>query len=413
MCKKWPIVGLLCLLYFAGYVNASDERLPTYQPRFEREQPVVVVLAQNQMTELTDFVVPLGILRRAGVARVLAVATDPGPVQLMPALSVRADTSIAEFQRDFPQGADYLIVPAVHDSQEPQLLNFIRQQAALGASVIGICDGVLPLAHAGLLQGRRATGHWYSREQRLSDFPGTQWQENRRYVVDGPLMTTAGVSAALPASLALVEAMAGTAKASTLAQELGVSAWSPRHDSEAFALGSQGYLTAASNYLALWKHETFAVSLHPAMDEISLALRVDAWARTFRTQVLGVAREPVFSASGLEFIPQRTHASGLPELTGGTMNAALTLDEALAAIASRYGTATRRLVAAQLEYRPHEQARQHVEMLNRPLKNVGEAGWPRQKQPKKRSLRAVNEHFEAVFNDGQATQVVFQQPVKP
>ncbi|PIA66526.1 hypothetical protein EGJ86_06340 [Pseudomonas sp. o96-267] len=49
---------------------------------------------------------------------------------------------------------------------------------------------------------------------------------------------------------------------------------------------------------------------------------------------------------------------------------------------------------------------------NRPLKNVGEAGKTRQKQPKKRSLRVVNEHFEAVLNEALPTQVVFQQPVK-
>jgi len=363
MCRNWLIAGLLGVLQVTGCVHAADERLPGYQPRFGRERPVVVVVAQNRMTELTDFVVPLGVLRRAGVARVLAVAGDPGAVQLMPALSVRADASIAEFQRDFPQGADYLIVPAVHDSQEPRLLEFIRQQAALGASVIGICDGVLALAYAGLLRGRRATGHWYSREQRLSDFPGTLWQENRRYVVDGQLMTTAGVSAALPASLALVEAIAGTAKARELGQELGVHDWSTRHDSEAFTLGSQGYLTAAGNYLARWRHETFAIALHPGLDEISLALRVDAWARTFRTQVLGVATQPVFSAGGLEFIPQRTDSGGLPALPGGAVNAAQTFDEALAAIASRYGAATASLVAAQLEYRQNATARQHVEML--------------------------------------------------
>lgn len=361
MRRKWPMTGLLGLLYFAACVHAADERPPTYQPRFEREQPVVVVLAQNLMTELTDFVVPLGVLRRSGVARVLAVATDPGVVQLMPALSVRADTSIAEFQRDFPQGADYLIVPAVHDSQEARWLDFIRQQAALGATVIGICDGVLPLAHAGLLHGRRATGHWYSREQRLSDFPDTQWQENRRYVVDGQLMTTSGVSAALPASLALVEAIAGTAKASALAQQLGVSDWSTHHDSEAFSLGSQGYLTAAGNYLARWRHETFAVTLLPGMDEVSLALRVDAWARTFRTEVQGVTNQPVFSASGLEFIAQRADAFGLPKLPGGMMPAGQALDEALAEIATRYGASTRSLVAAQLEYRHDEQDRQHLD----------------------------------------------------
>jgi hypothetical protein len=44
------------------------------------------------------------------------------------------------------------------------------------------------------------------------------------------------------------------------------------------------------------------------------------------------------------------------------------------------------------------------------LKNVGEAASARQKQAKKRGLRAVNEHFEPVFNAAMATQVVFQQP---
>ncbi|PKM33102.1 MAG: hypothetical protein CVV08_08400 [Gammaproteobacteria bacterium HGW-Gammaproteobacteria-12] len=49
---------------------------------------------------------------------------------------------------------------------------------------------------------------------------------------------------------------------------------------------------------------------------------------------------------------------------------------------------------------------------NRLLKNVGEAGKTRQKRPKKRSLRAVNEHFEAGFNAVLPTQVVFRQPGK-
>ncbi|AQZ93810.1 hypothetical protein BVH74_03135 [Halopseudomonas phragmitis] len=44
-----------------------------------------------------------------------------------------------------------------------------------------------------------------------------------------------------------------------------------------------------------------------------------------------------------------------------------------------------------------------------PLKNVGETGKTRQKQPEKRSLRVVNEHFEAVFNAVLPTQVVFQR----
>jgi hypothetical protein len=49
--------------------------------------------------------------------------------------------------------------------------------------------------------------------------------------------------------------------------------------------------------------------------------------------------------------------------------------------------------------------------VSRSWKNVGKAASARQKQPKKRSLRVVNEHFEAVFNVAMATQVVFQHPV--
>ena len=47
---------------------------------------------------------------------------------------------------------------------------------------------------------------------------------------------------------------------------------------------------------------------------------------------------------------------------------------------------------------------------SRLLKNVGEAADARQKWPRKRSLPVVNEHFEAIFNAADATQVVFQQP---
>ena len=344
---------LLWLLCLAGPAQANDERLAPYQPRLDREQPVVAVIAQNRMTELADYVVPLGVLRRAGGAQVLALANEAAPIELMPALRLRPDASIAEFRQRFPQGADYLIVPAVHDSRDPLLMDFIRQQAALGATLIGICDGVLPLAHAGLLQGRRATGHWYSRSQRLKDFPDTLWQDDRRYVVDGALMTTAGVSAALPASLALVEAIAGYSRAATLARELGVTSWSPEHHSQGFALGAQGYLTAAGNYLARWQHERFAVTLHDGLDEVALALRVDAWARTFRTQVYGVAAHPVLSAGGLAFVPQRDGA-GLPALPGRQLDAAQAIDEALNGIAGRYGEATRRLVAVQLEHEPAE-----------------------------------------------------------
>lgn len=342
------VLFFLLLLQSIDAARADEEALPPYQPRFERERPVIAVVAQNRMTELADYVVPLGVLRRSGVAEVLALATDPGPVQLMPALRIQPQATLEEFAQQYPQGADYLIVPAVHDSEDPALLAFVQAQAALGATIVGICDGVLVLGNAGLLQGRRATGHWYSRSQRLEEYPDARWEEDRRYVADAEVITTSGVTAALPVSLALVQAISGKPRAATLAREFGVQDWSPRHDSQHFALGASGYLTASGNYLAFWNHEVFRVPLKQGFDEVSLALAVDAWARTFRTEVHGSATQPVASAGGLLFLadPAEAHPT-LPEFNATAIQ---TLDSALDAIARRYGESTRRLVAAQLEY---------------------------------------------------------------
>ncbi|QRY79575.1 DJ-1/PfpI family protein [Pseudomonas sp. PDNC002] len=333
----------------------ADEGLQPFQPRTDRQRPLIAVVAQNRMTELVDYVVPLAVLRRADVAEVLALSTAPGPVQLMPALKMQAQATVAQFQQRYPQGADYLIVPAVHDSEDAALLAFVRDQAAKGTIVIGICDGVLVLGHAGLLAGRHATGHWYSRSERLEDFPDTHWQENRRYVVDGPVMTTSGLTAALPASLALVGAIGGSEKARALAGELGVQDWSPSHDSQQFSLGMSGYLTAAGNILAFWSHEDFGVQLRPGLDDIALALSADAWARTYRTRVKGIAQGPVVSASGLAFLPDG--GEDLPALPAVTGDAIQALEYAFDGIAARYGEATRQLVAAQLEYPSPERSR--------------------------------------------------------
>lgn len=344
----------LILLLCTHAAQADNDALAPYQPRFGRERPVIAVVAQNRMTELADYLVPLGVLRRSGAAEVLALASEPGPVQLMPALRLQPQATLEEFTQRYPQGADYLIVPAVHDSQDPALLAFVQAQAARGATVVGVCDGVLVLGNAGLLHGRRATGHWYSRKQRLEDYPDAHWEENRRYVADGRVITTSGVTAALPLSLALVETIAGKPRAATLAREFGVQEWSPRHDSQRFRLGASGYLTAAGNYLALWNHEVFSVPLKQGFDEVSLALAVDAWARTFKTEVQGNAAHPVSSAGGLLFLPDSPDDH--PALPGAGTTAIATLDNALDAIARRYGESTRRLVTAQLEYAPPERS---------------------------------------------------------
>lgn len=329
-----------------------------YQARFGRERPVVAVVGENRGTELTDFVIPYAVLARSGAADTVAVATAAGPMTMRPALSLQPEATVAQFDTRFPQGADYVIVPAVVHRDDPVLLAWIVSQRAKGATVVSICDGALVVAHAGLLKGRQATAHWATQGVREERYPETNWLKNKRYVIDGPIVSSAGISAAIPVSLALVEAIAGPRAAAMLASSMGVTDWSDKHDSEVFRPRFGVNLRAHSaTYLTNgWFHGTDRFGIHVAagVDDLALAMTADAYSRTGRSQAFAFAasRAPTRTRAGLLLLPeQATPASNertLPALQYGPQRPLF--DQVLASIETLYGRSTARGVALAFEY---------------------------------------------------------------
>lgn len=76
--------------------------LPPCVTRTSRARPVVAVVAENSFTELTDHVVPYGVLSDAGVAEVWALATQSGPVQKFPALRLQPQATVQAFDARYP-----------------------------------------------------------------------------------------------------------------------------------------------------------------------------------------------------------------------------------------------------------------------------------------------------------------------
>lgn len=321
----------------------------------KRQRPLVAIIGLNDATETTDYVMPYGVLRRADVADVVALSTEPGPVSLYPALTVEPDATIAEFDARNPDGADYVIVPAMSRDDDPAVLQWLASQAAKGATVIGVCAGVKIVGEAGLLDGKRATTHWYYVDGLRKKHPAMTYVADRRLVADSGVATTTGISASMPAMLTLIEAIAGRAKAEAVAHDLGLSGWDTRHHSGAFRFSRPFALTAIGNTLPFWNHETFGLQLAPGMDEVSLALVADAWSRTYRSRAVTFAAtgEAFVSRNGLRILPDETASDWPAEYqlpAVGDQPPAQALDAALAAISNRYGTPTHDFVAMQLEY---------------------------------------------------------------
>ena len=348
--------ALLLLAGLAGAASAlaADDRIDAWQPRFGRARPLVAVVGQNAGTELIDFFVPFGVLADSGAADVMALATEPGPMRMRPVLRLQPDATVAAFDERFPQGADYVVVPAVDEAHQsdPALLAWLRAQAAKGATVVSICDGAFVAANAGLFDGHRATGHWATRAQREREHPATHWEHDARWVADGKVVSSAGVSAAIPTSFALVEAIAGREVALATAARLGVAAWDSRHDSEQFRIDAGIALTYAANRW-LRPDERVELAIADGVDDIALALTVDAWARTLRSPIAVVfeTAAPLRTRHALTLLPGAAPtgtARRLPALDAAPPMQAL--DIALAGIRSELGDATARFVALQLEY---------------------------------------------------------------
>jgi putative intracellular protease/amidase len=320
----------------------------------KRQRPVIAIIGINDATELTDYVMPYGILRRANVAEVVAVATGPGPVNLYPALTVEPDATVAAFDARHPEGADYVVVPAMSRDDDPLVIKWLKRQAASGATIIGVCAGAKIVGAAGLLNGKKATTHWYYLEELLKKRPAIRYVADRRLVVDRGVVTTTGITASMPMSLTLIEAIAGRATAEAVGRDLGLTHWDARHDSQAFTLTRPFVLTAIRNTAAFWRREQLGMALTPGIDEVSLALVADAWSRTYRSRAVTYSHVGgvLESRNGLRIVPDRIAASwpGEGQLPTIERQPARALDAALHAIATRYGTRTADFVAMQLEY---------------------------------------------------------------
>ncbi|MFF4261771.1 GlxA family transcriptional regulator [Streptomyces virginiae] len=105
---------------------------------------------------------------------------------------------------------------------EPRLTDWLRTHGGGVERLVSVCTGGLLLAEAGLLDGRRATTHWNACERMARDYPAVAVDPDPIYVRDGPVATSAGVTAGIDLALALVEEDHGQDVALTIARHLVV-----------------------------------------------------------------------------------------------------------------------------------------------------------------------------------------------
>lgn len=192
--------------------------------------PTTVVILLYPGVELLDFAGPLEVFSAMQNSRVVTVAAKPGPLVVMK----NALTVIPDFTIETCPQPDVLVVPGASSEaiqqvmSDSSVINWIRRTRPKRELTMSVCTGTYVLAQAGELHGKTVTTHWSSTKMLRAMYADVQVKDGTRFVEDGNLLTTAGVSAGIDGALHVVAKLRGTQAARAVAELMEYDYWNPK-----------------------------------------------------------------------------------------------------------------------------------------------------------------------------------------
>jgi putative intracellular protease/amidase len=205
----------------ASAVGITDDRHEQPQPKSPTSQSqqlfnnpkyaikTIGILVYDGFATL-DAMGPFHVLSELTGVKVFFIARNKGLVRNSAGLTMQVDTSIGNVDK-----VDILVIPGglretyslAHDST---LLAWIRKIDKTTTFTTSVCTGSWILGATGLLKGKSATTHWYGKEMLAADYGAkVNRKKTERWVRDGKYWTSAGVTAGMDMSLAIVKEIMG------------------------------------------------------------------------------------------------------------------------------------------------------------------------------------------------------------
>ncbi|QNK65931.1 GlxA family transcriptional regulator [Variovorax sp. PAMC26660] len=235
-------------------------------------------------TKASKFSLAAGLLQ---TYQLILASPQGGPIQSNSGLQWRNSRAIVDIQENIDTilvaGGDIDVIEGKEMAET--LFPWLRCKTGSVRRIGSVCTGAFALAAAGLLDGRRATTHWNSCAKLAMNYPKVKIEPDAIYVMDPPFYSSAGISAAIDLSLALVEADLGRPIALSVAQELVLYLRRPGGQSQ-FSPGLQAQMDARHPLrdLVTWMLEHPRGDLSVAALAERMAMSTRHFARQFRAE---------------------------------------------------------------------------------------------------------------------------------
>lgn len=195
---------------------------------------MVVGIVLFDDVEVLDFAGPFEVFAMAGnltdggfkVVTVAARADANDPIVARNGLKV-----VPDYTLDAAPHFDLLVVPGGQGTRRevanPTLIGWIKRRAEEAVLTTSVCSGAFLLAETGILTGKTVTTHWMSVERLRQMYPRVTVRGDARFVDDGDVVTSAGVSAGIDMALHVVGRLKGAAVAAKTARQMEYDHYKP------------------------------------------------------------------------------------------------------------------------------------------------------------------------------------------
>lgn len=291
-------------------------RMPAYQgannfkyglPAYDSLKKTVVIVANNEGTELFDMVAPYYLFNATEKANVYIVAKNKFPIVVKKGIFLLPHATFSEID-SLKISPDVIVIPylSAGDSlhQDPVIVNWIKEHYSPSVNILSVCDGSATAAATGIFDGKPITAHASDYEGIKPYFRKPLWVQHTSVAGNGNLFSTAGVSNATEGSLIVINKLFGPETMRKVIEDVAYPFSFPKtaHQSNTFHFVDK---MAVGKKIVFRKNKKIGVLLQEGINEFDLAGIMDTYNRIFPGSIESFSSNdsPVKTKYGLTLIP--------------------------------------------------------------------------------------------------------------
>ena len=282
---------LSLVLYFAlpqvfaqnlkAYKGSSN--LAWSKPVLDSTKKTVIIMADNDGTEMFDLMAPFYLFNATEQANVLVVSEKKAPILLVNSLFILPHYSFSEID-SLHIIPDVIVIPnlTVHlmTPPKPSTVNWIKDHYTGTNIILAICDGSATAAATGIYDGKPLTTHASDFNTLQKQFPKPKWVRDISVTESGNLYSTAGVSNAVEGSLTVIKRLFGEQTMQSVLHNIGYPHAGIKMDHTSEVVNKRAITKIASKMLFRRNYKV-GVLLTDSVNEFDLASVLDTYVRTF------------------------------------------------------------------------------------------------------------------------------------